>query len=208
MHCSISTTCWIAWPKGRKSSDGRSSAASFFMNMDVFDEARRLAVFYEESEALLAGSDAHLFVVVAKVSGWSVAQQLFHSWKAAGQMLNASVMLHRGHGPINHEAEGPNRIGRIVLAQGRFPRGRAEAPAALHPPEDISRETLQTTLDRSRAKSVLLNDLLPTLPGTTGRLEHPYFGPLSATEWLCAARIHSDHHLAIIRDILKEAGGR
>lgn len=176
------------------------------MNIDVFDEARRLDAFYAESQALLTLPEAHLFVPVAAVSGWSVAQQLFHSWKAAGQMLNAAVMLHHGRGPIDHEAEAPNRIGRIVLERERFARGQAESPAALHPPADLPREALQATHDRSRAKLHILQYLLPTLHDATGRMPHPYFGPLSAAEWLRIARVHSDHHFAIMQDILREGG--
>ncbi len=176
------------------------------MTIDVEAEYQQLATFFDEAAAFLDDGDNRLFARVPEVSGWSVAQQLFHSWKAGGQMLKAALMLYHGRGPIDHDADGPNRIGRIVLTRGRFPRGEAQAPAALVPPEELTRAELQMAAHRSHATFESLNGLLPSLAEVPGRFAHPYFGPLTATEWVRAARIHSDHHLAIIQDIVREAG--
>jgi hypothetical protein len=43
---------------------------------------------------------------------------------------------------------------------------------------------------------------LAPLGAAEGRIEHPRMGMLDGPQWLRFVRIHSQHHLAIVRDIL------
>ena len=44
--------------------------------------------------------------------------------------------------------------------------------------------------------------LLSEIPEASGRIQHVYLGMLNAAEWLRIIRVHSEHHLAIIHEII------
>ena len=172
------------------------------LDIDVRDEYDRIGAFYEATAALLDASDDALFAVNTAVSGWSPAEHLYHIWLANGRSLKAAVLMAQGKIPLSEEG-GPNAEGRQVLAEGRFERGRSEAPDNVRPPASVSRDELTETLRRSRDK---LDDLAPhldVLARVAARLEHPRLGPLDGPQWIRFVRVHSEHHHAIIRDILQ-----
>ena len=170
------------------------------MVIDLQDEYRHLGQFYDDVEALLEWPDEMLFQTNEDVSAWSPAQQLFHILRSNGMMLKGIQLICYGHRMADHEGE-PNDAGRYVLAHG-FVRGRAKAPDAVVPPDDVSREDLQDALARSRRKYAETEAFLPQIPEATGRIPHHHLGMLNASEWLRLARLHSEHHRAIIRDIV------
>ena len=170
------------------------------MDIDLQDEYRRLGRFYADVETLLERADDVLFQVNEDVSAWSPAQQLFHILRANGMMLKGIQLICHGHRMTEHEGE-PNDAGRYVLAKG-FVRGAAKAPDAVVPPDTVSREELLDSLARSRRKYAETEALLPQIPAAAGRLPHHHLGLLNASEWLRLARLHSEHHRAIIRDIV------
>ena len=170
-------------------------------DFDLHEEYRLLRDAYDESERLLTLPNAQLFTVNEAVSKWSPAQQLYHLWLAGGRMLKAAQVIHQGRGPVATEGE-MTRIGRIILGRGVFPRGKAQAPENVRPPDAVSREELSQSLDRSRRSFAAVEPLLAELPDAKGYIEHPFFGALTAAQWVRCARIHTEHHLAIIRDIL------
>ena len=172
------------------------------LNIDVHAEYDRLRAFYDETEALLDEPDDVLFAANEAVSDWSLAQHLYHIWLANGRSLKAAVLMPQGR--LSLEGGGsPNATGRQVLTEERFVRGQAEAPDNVRPPVSVTREELAETFRRSRAKLDELAPHLDALAGVTQRLEHPQLGLLDGPEWLRFVRVHSEHHLAIVRDILQ-----
>ncbi len=169
-------------------------------DIDVYEEYRALGALYDDLEALLAWPDERLFRVNEDVSGWSAAHHLHHVALSNSRMLKAAEAICTGHPMVRPEAA-LNEVGRRTLAEGRFARGRGKAPANVAPPETVTREDLEKTLARSRKKYAETEALLPELPSRTGGLPHPFMGTLRADEWLRLARIHSGHHLAIIREV-------
>lgn len=85
----------------------------------------------------------------------------------------------------------------FVSAIGRFPRGRAKAPASVRPEGEITAEKLQPVFAKSREKSKVLTTL-----AKDKFLLHPVFGPLKYEQARKVISLHTDHHLRIIRDIL------
>lgn len=169
------------------------------MAIDLEDEYRHLGHFFEDVETVLEWPDAVLFRTNEAVSAWSPAQQLYHILRANGMMLKGIQLICQGHRLADNEGE-LNEAGRYLLAHG-FVRGRAKAPDAVVPPEVVSREDLREALARSRRKHAETEAFLPQIPEATGRLPHHLLGMLNASEWLRLARLHSEHHRAIIRDI-------
>ncbi len=169
-------------------------------DLDVQEAYRALGARYDDLEALLEWPDERLFRVNEAVSGWSPARHLYHVALSNSRMLKAAELICAGHPMVRPEAA-LNEAGRRTLAQGRFARGRGKAPESVAPPETVTRADLEKTLARSRKKYAEVKALLPELPARTGGLPHPFMGTLRADEWLRLARVHSDHHLAIIREI-------
>jgi hypothetical protein len=85
-------------------------------------------------------------------------------------------------------------------------RGVAQAPDRVLPLEAPGRGELRDSLERSRTRYDEVASSLPDLASYPGRLPHPFLGLLNASEWLRTARIHSDHHLAIAREVAAVEG--
>ena len=170
------------------------------LDIDVREEHRRIAAFFDEAERLLDAPGDVLYRADEAVSRWSPAQHLHHILISNGMMLKGVRLIHAGRGPVTRDG-GPNRAGLVVLQRERFPRGKAEAPDRVRPADRPDRDALTTSLARSRAGLADLEPLLPSLADRDGRLPHPYLGDLNAAEWLRIVRVHSQHHLQIIREI-------
>ncbi|WP_411767188.1 DUF1569 domain-containing protein [Winogradskyella sp. A3E31] len=86
----------------------------------------------------------------------------------------------------------------ICLTFSFFPRGRAKAPKAVLPPEIINDADLKNQLKSVRTHIPNLNQL-----SKDANFKHPYFGILNKKQTLKFMSLHTEHHLKIIRDILR-----
>ncbi|KAB2963412.1 MAG: DinB family protein [Thermoanaerobaculia bacterium] len=154
----------------------------------------RLSRQLDEIDGWLAGGEDAVAQQVPEVSGWSVAQQVDHLLmvveKSVERLLSRPEPLSRGL----------TWTGRIVLGLGWFPRGSARAPKGF--------EGRQIACSELVARLAALRDVLAELAAASDVLErrepvvpHPYFGGLSAARTLRNAVVHTEHHLAIVRDI-------
>ena len=134
-------------------------------------------------------------------SGWSPAQHLLHlslanelSLKNAESLVAGKGFLIRPRGALSPEAA-------AVLRRGRLPRG-AEAPRFVRPPPVVD-------LDLVREIALGVRQALERLGRETGRvaaaphgIPHQILGVLSAGEWVRFARMHTAHHLVLLRGLL------
>ena len=79
-----------------------------------------------------------------------------------------------------------------------FPRGKASAPKAVIPSNEITLEALQESLANTYQAITYLKDC-----EEKQYFMHPYFGQLNKKQTIKFLAIHTEHHLKIIRDILK-----
>jgi hypothetical protein len=86
----------------------------------------------------------------------------------------------------------------LVYSINRILRGRAKAPGSVQPKNDITIDTLKDHLGITREKVEGLNEL-----EAYKHFEHPFFGKLKLRPAIKFLEIHTRHHLAIIKDILK-----
>ena len=173
------------------------------LTVDPAVELDALDAFYDDTGAYLEDlADDALFESAPSVSDWSPAQHLYHIWRANASMLKAANVLAEGR----MEAQPPEltESGKQVLREQSIPRGVGQAPDRLRPPDDLDRQGLRETWTRSRNKLDEVASRVDALADADGGLSHPYWGTLTAPEWLRAAHVHSDHHAAIISDILAE----
>jgi len=168
-----------------------------------FDPAAELAALRElqdELDELFALDPAHLTRVIPAVSAWSSEQHLAHVALANELVLRNLKSLASGRGVLLVHGAESNPRALAVLAEGRLPRGQAQAPRMVRPPERVERALLALLLADGRAA---LAELDPrTLPASEPKIPHQLLGPLDAPQWARFAAVHTRHHLAIVREIL------
>lgn len=86
----------------------------------------------------------------------------------------------------------------FVFITRKFPRGRAQAPAAVMPADHIDQALLLESI--ARAKTAIIE--LATCNKKQFFL-HPIFGNLNRPSTMYFLGIHTNHHIRIIQDILK-----
>jgi hypothetical protein len=168
-------------------------------------ELAALRVHYAEIERLLARPEAELRGAAPEISGWTAEQQLAHVALANELVARNLRSLVRGSGPFVVDAGAPVAEALAVLVSGRFPRGRAQAPRMVRPPAEVRREFLVEWVAGNRRDLDELGARLDELRSAAKRVPHQLMGPLSASQWLRFAAIHTAHHLAIAREVLAAA---
>lgn len=81
---------------------------------------------------------------------------------------------------------------------GFIPRGRAESPQSVRPPEVVKTEDIYNQLEEVRQNLQKIESL-----DENAFFEHPVFGNLNRDQTRRFLKVHTHHHLKIIRDILK-----
>ncbi len=154
----------------------------------------RLSRQLDEIDGWLAGGEEAVARRVDAISGWSVAQQVDHVLvvveKSVERLMSRPEPLSRGL----------TWKGRLVLGLGWFPRGIARAPRGFEGRE-IACAELVSRLAALRARLAELAAAQDVLDRREPVVPHPYFGGLSAARTLRNAVVHTEHHLAIVRDI-------
>jgi hypothetical protein len=79
-----------------------------------------------------------------------------------------------------------------------IPRGKAQAPKVVIPVEEITVDSLQESLKNTYLAITYLKDC-----EENQYFMHPFFGQLNKKQTIKFLAIHTEHHLKIIRDILK-----
>jgi hypothetical protein len=86
----------------------------------------------------------------------------------------------------------------FVFLSMTIPRGKAQAPKVVIPVDEITIETLQESLKNTYQAVAYLKDCQEKQ-----YFMHPFFGLLNKKQTIQFLAIHTEHHLKIIRDILK-----
>lgn len=128
-----------------------------------------------------------------EISKVDVAWQLDHILKTINRITEAL------------EASDPNyysfsvNLGRTLsLTKGYIPRGRAQSPDVVKPPEVIITEDIYEQLEEARTNISKLIKL-----DKHSNFEHPYFGQLKKSQAVRFIEVHTKHHLNIVKDILE-----
>jgi hypothetical protein len=172
----------------------------------VFDPASDLAALRalcDTIDRLLERAGAELLTVVPSVSGWSAEHHLAHVALANELVLRNLKSLAVGKGALVVRGGEAHPRALELLAEGRLPRGEAQAPRMVRPPEAVERELLLGWLADARRELATLDPR--TLVPTEHRVPHQLIGPLDAPQWARFAAVHTRHHLVIVREILQHA---
>ena len=169
--------------------------------MDATRETPALEEAFEELKALLARPDDDLQAPAPGVSAWSPAQHAEHMLIAVRRMFAAIGALQTGEGEAVRPKGKPTVIGRLVLRAGHIPRGKADAPEGTEPSPAVDLEAVRESYARARARFDELAPSAGTFVDLPGVVDHPILAGFSASQWWRFARIHTEHHLRIVRDI-------
>lgn len=164
----------------------------------VLSDQKQIRVQLEQIIAMLEDPE-RLQRVVPGCSAWSVHQHLEHLALATDVMI---TRIEQALGPEGKPGNtGPRPVGRLVLAVGRIPRRKANAPSVTMPC-NVSTDELRSLCERIRSRIELLQPEAGVISRCGNRTPHPILGPFTPSEWLRFISIHQRHHLGIISEIL------
>ena len=170
----------------------------------VFDARREgtgLQRLLAQVERIAAWPDERLETRDPGVSGWTVGQQLMHLALACELSLKNVRSLVAGKGRLVRPCGEMSEPARQVLSRGRFPRGVAQAPRFVTPPERIDLELARTFAREVRPALEVIAADWQAADEAPACVPHQLLGDLNAGHWLRFARAHTAHHLLIIREI-------
>ncbi|MFD2588357.1 DinB family protein [Croceitalea marina] len=122
----------------------------------------------------------------------------------AWHMDHIYLMVNQIHKALKYSDERdyktePNTARDYVFTSNKMPRGKATAPEAVTPKENITKNTLQMHYNEALATVKKLPKL-----AEKKHFNHPILGTMNRDETITFLTIHTEHHLKIIRDILKK----
>ena len=86
----------------------------------------------------------------------------------------------------------------LVLLLNSFPRGKAKAPSFTIPSEQLNPASILQSIQASRKSIEAL-----AKAGKNQYFTHPIFGDLNASDTFKFLAVHTNHHLKIIKDVIK-----
>ena len=128
-----------------------------------------------------------------EVSKVDVAWQLDHILKTINRITEAIEKSN----PENYSSS-TNAMRILSLTAGYIPRGRAQSPDIVKPPDNILTEDLLQQIKEARANIEKLKQL-----DENSYFNHFVFGDLKKAHTIRFLEVHTKHHLKIIKDILK-----
>lgn len=137
---------------------------------------------------------------VPAISGWSAEQHVAHLTLANELVLRNLKNLARGEGLLVQRGVRPSAEAAALLAAGAIPRGRAQSPRMVRPPEVVERELLLGWLADARRGYGALDPA--RLRDDDVCVPHQLLGPLNGMHWMRFALVHTRHHLVIAREVL------
>jgi hypothetical protein len=128
-----------------------------------------------------------------QVSKASVGWHIEHSLLTLNQIIDALGKSDPAHYRQRFD------IRRVVfMVLGKIPRGRIKAPRAVRPTEGYTSDTLKQHVSLTRTKLNTLEHL------TDGHyFKHPFLGDFKRKPAIKFMRLHTNHHLKIIKDIIE-----
>lgn len=138
---------------------------------------------------------------------WTVAQVVEHvSIVESGMSRICSKLLSKAKAE-DHRSDGTITISDEFTAKGREVAAvKLEAPEMVHP---IQGKTISRSLAAMEENREALNELRPLFEKydcTDRKFPHPFFGDLSAGEWLMLIGGHKARHLKQIRNLVGKIG--
>ena len=128
-----------------------------------------------------------------KISNVSVGWHLDHSLKVINSVFDAL----KNSDPAKYKSQF-NGLRILAFTLRSFPRGKAKSPKRVLPPEIIIKEDVKKQLEFAIDNFKVFQDLKENQ-----YFEHPIFKKLNKKKAIKFLKLHTNHHLKIVKDILK-----
>jgi hypothetical protein len=128
-----------------------------------------------------------------KISKATVGWHLDHSLK----VINAVISSMEKSDP-NLYKDNFKFLGKLLLSLNFFPKGKAKAPKYVLPPDVILKEEIVSQLKLAKENIQKIEEL-----DNNAFFKHPLFGNVNKNRVLPFLNAHTNHHLKIIKNILK-----
>lgn len=171
------------------------------MRSDPERSLARLDALVARVEELVQLAEPVLFRAHPAISGWTLAQHLFHVSLANELSLKNALALADRRGALIRPCGALAPEAADVLRRGRIPRGVAQAPRFVRPPPNLTCAALRDFAAASRRALELVRPRVSELASAPGCIPHQILGDLDACGWLRFARLHTAHHLRILREL-------
>ncbi|MEP6705659.1 MAG: DinB family protein [Acidobacteriota bacterium] len=134
---------------------------------------------------------------------WTVAQIVEHiAMVDGGAMGICEKLLQKA------QDAGKSADGKVVISDNFLQKGseiatmKLEAPAFVHPNAGQTIPDSLAKLDETAEKLEQMRELFESLDGTEFKFPHPFFGDISAQEWLALKGGHEMRHIKQIEKVL------
>jgi hypothetical protein len=151
---------------------------------------KSLVVLLKELENKIA----HLDASNEKISKSNVAWHLDHSLK----VIIAITEALKKSNPKEYQWKF-NFKRQLVYTLGFIPRGKGKAPKSV---QSIDKITKDAIIQQFKEATIALEEIQNL--DINSHFQHPYFGSLNLNPTVKFLKIHTQHHLKIIEDILKK----
>ncbi len=148
-----------------------------------------LESYLNEVESFIEQRD----VINTEVSQADVAWHLDHMLKTVNQIY----LSLEDSDPEDFDSSF-SMIRTVSLSMNYIPRGRAQSPQSVTPPENILTQDIYSQLEEARQNATKMLEL-----DKYAYFDHPVFGLLKRSQSMRFLQVHTNHHLKIIRDIIK-----
>lgn len=143
----------------------------------------------EQLESYITKAD----IKIERISKRGVDWHIDHSLKVIIACSNALI-----HSNADNYKSSFNFYKAVFLTLGFFPRKKVKAPKVVNNKEEINKDDLVSQLNSAKSLQIEINRL-----NTNCNFPHPFFGVLNLKESQRFMEVHTNHHLKIIKDILK-----
>jgi len=128
-----------------------------------------------------------------RVSKGNIAWHLDHSLK----VINSVCTSFKASKESEYKRQF-NATRALIFTLGFFPRGKVKAPKQVVPPTVIEKKDIENQLKEAIENIEVIKNLHPHQ-----NFVHPIFKQLNRQQTLKFLKLHTNHHLKIIHDILK-----
>ena len=135
------------------------------------------------------------------VSGWSIAQHMYHVVLATDLGLANVLSLVREKGMLVREDGELGEYAKSILTASKTERGTTQAPRMVQPGRTVEKEQIENEFGNLDSSLALLKEPPIPIEGCPGWINHQVLDTLNASHWTRFCRLHAEHHLAIMRDI-------
>ena len=142
-----------------------------------------------------------MHVTLEAVSGWSIAQHMYHVVLATDLGLGNVLSLVRKKGMLVREDGELGEYARSILTASQTERGTTQAPRMVQPGATVEIGQIENEFGNLETSLALLREPPVPIEGCPGWINHQVLDTLNASHWMRFCRLHAEHHLAIMRDI-------